>query len=216
MEYTDEYIKETLYTAVLCDVMDQMGFDNQALGVQFRPLDPDVTLFGRAFTSIGTQVYTMPKDPLTAQCKVIDQISEGEVYVLATRGEYNCAVMGELLATAIQVKKGAGALIDGMARDLRQVKKIGFPLYYKGNLPLSSKGRCEINECKIPVKIDGVIIKPGDYIFADLDGVAIIPQGVADEVFAKAVEVVKKENNVRENLLNGATLADTYAKIGAI
>jgi regulator of RNase E activity RraA len=83
-------------------------------------------------------------------------------------------------------------------------------------LPLTSKGRCEVNECKIPIKIDGVLIHPGDYVFADLDGVAIIPHDIAGEVFAKALEIVKKENNVRENLLKGATLAETYAKIGAI
>ncbi|MDR1732214.1 MAG: RraA family protein [Synergistaceae bacterium] len=216
MEYTHEYLKNTLYTAILCDVMDQLGYKHQALGDQFRPLDPDVVLFGRAFTSIGTQVYSMPENPLTAQCKVIDQISEGEVYVLVTRGEYDCALMGELLATAIQVKKGAGALIDGRSRDLRKMKEMGFPLYYKGSLPLSSKGRCEVSECKIPIKIDGVLINPGDYIFADLDGVAIIPQDIAEEVFTKALEIVKKEDTVRENLLKGATLADTYAKIGAM
>jgi regulator of RNase E activity RraA len=216
MKYTDEYLKETLYTAIICDVMDQMGRNNQTLGSRFRPLNPDAILFGRAFTSIGTQVYTMPENPLTAQCEVIDRLSAGEVYVLATRGEYNCAIMGELLATAIQVKKGAGALIDGFSRDLRQMRKMDFPLYYKGHLPLTSKGRCEVNECKIPIKIDGVLINPGDYVFADLDGVAIIPDGIAGEVFTKALEIVKKENNVRENLLKGATLAETYAKIGAI
>lgn len=216
MKYESEYIKENLYTAIICDVMDGMGYRNQSLGNGFRVLNPDTKLFGRAFTSIGTQVYTMPENPLVAQCKVIDQIKEGEVYILATRGSYNCAIMGELLATAITVKKGQGAIIDGMARDLSRMQQMNFPLFYKGVLPTTSKGRCEVTECQIPILIDGVLIRPGDYVFGDIDGVAIIPEDIAEEVFERALEIVLKENKVRESLLNGATLAETYAKIGAI
>lgn len=216
MKHDPDHLKKTLYSGLICDVLDHLGYRNQALGSRFRTLDEDGVLFGRAFTSIGTQVYTMPPNPLTAQCKVIDQISEGEVYVLATRGEHNCAIFGELLATAIQAKKGTGALIDGNARDLRQLKDIGFPLFYRGPLPTTSKGRCEVTECRIPIVIDGVTINPGDYVFGDIDGVAIIPADLADQVFDEALVILGKENNVREELLNGASLEDTYAKIGAI
>lgn len=216
MKHDPEHLKKTLYTGLVCDVLDHMGRRNQALGANFRMLEEDRTLFGRAFTSIGTQVYTMPPNPLTAQCKVIDQIKEGEVYVLATRGDKNCAIFGELLATAIQAKKGNGALIDGNARDLRQLKDIEFPLFYRGALPTTSKGRCEVTECGIPIVIDGVTINPGDYIFGDMDGVAVIPAELAEQVFDEALVILGKENNVRQELLNGASLEDTYAKIGAI
>ena len=118
------------------------------------PLQDDVVIFGPAFTSIGTQVYSMPENPLTAQCKVVDQLSEGEVYVLVTRGDYNCAVFGELFATAVQGKKGAGVLLDGLARDVKQLKEMNFPLFYRGRNPKTSKGRCEINECQIPVLME--------------------------------------------------------------
>ena len=216
MKHDPEYLKKTLYSGLICDVLDHLGHRNQALGVNFRALDSESVLFGRAFTSIGTQVYTMPPSPLTAQCKVIDQIREGEVYVLATRGERNCAIFGELLATAIQAKKGLGALIDGNARDLKQMKEMNFDLFYRGPLPTTSKGRCEVTECQVPIDIDGVRINPGDYIFGDMDGVAVIPGELAERVFDEALVILGKENNVREELLNGASLEDTYAKIGAI
>ena len=216
MKYDEEFLKKNLYSGIICDVLDQLGYRNQALGPDFKILNPDEVLIGKAFTSIGTEVYTMPESPLTAQCKVIDQLKEGEIYVLATRGKYNCAIFGELLATAVQAKKGKSPLIDGYARGLKQLKEINFPLFYRGNVPTTSKGRCEVTECQIPIVIDGVMIKPGDYIFADIDGVAIIPSEVKDEVFEKAMEIVQKENHVREDLLKGAKLADTYAKIGAI
>ena len=216
MKHDPEHLKKTLYSGLICDVLDHMGYRNQFLSSAVKPLTEGTVLFGKAFTSIGTQVYTMPPNPLTAQCKVIDQISEGEIYVLSTRGDYNCAIFGELLATAIQAKKGVGALIDGMARDLKQLKDIDFPLFYRGALPSTSKGRCEVTECQVPIVIDGVTINPGDMVFGDIDGIVIIPSQLADQVFDEALVILGKENNVREELLNGASLEDTYAKIGAI
>ena len=59
------------------------------------------------------------------------------------------------------------------------------------------KARCEINECQIPVTLDGVTINPGDYIFGDIDGVVIIPKDVIDEVIDRALESIEKENEVR-------------------
>ncbi len=96
----------------------------------------------------------MPEEPLTAQCKVVDQLGEDEIYVLVNRGEYTCAVFGELFANGVLGRKGAGVLLDGFARDIKQLKKMNFPLFYKGRDPRTSKGRCEINECQIPVLFD--------------------------------------------------------------
>lgn len=148
----------------------------------FGYLTEDTVIFGPAFTSIGTQVYSMPENPLIAQTRVVDQLGEGEIYVLVTRGEYNCAVFGELFATAINQRKGAGVLLDAYARDIKQLKAMNFPLFYRGKNPKTSKGRCEINECQIPVIMDGVTINPGDYIFGDCDGVVIILKDLIEEV----------------------------------
>ena len=162
-QYDREYIKKNMYSGVLCDVMDAMGYRNQCI------------------TSIATTVYSMPESPLTAQCKVVDQLGEDEIYVLVTRGDYNCAVFGELFATRVNNKKCAGVLLDGYARDLKALKEMDFPLFYAGHDPRTSKGRAEINECQIPVIMYGVTI-----------------------------------NQVRESLLNGATMESVYAKHGTI
>ncbi|MCD8197074.1 MAG: hypothetical protein LUE24_07965 [Lachnospiraceae bacterium] len=218
MKYTDkiEELKEILYASILVDVMDQKGYRNQALSNEIYGLNDGTVIFGPAFTSIGTEVYSMPEDPLTAQCKVVDQLGENEIYVLVTRGNYNCAVFGELFATAVKNRKGTGVLLDGYARDMKALKKMDFPLFYRGKNPLTSKGRCEINECQIPVTLDGVTIRPGDYIFGDIDGVVIIPQEIVEEVLDEALQTIKKEDDVRERLENGSSLAQAYAEIGAI
>ena len=216
MKYDVNELIHQLYSGILCDVMDGMGYRNQAISNKINPLNDETVIFGPAFTSIGTEVYSMPEDPLTAQCKVVDQLGEGEIYVLVTRGNYNCAVFGELFATAVKARKGAGVLLDGYARDLKALKEMDFPVFFRGKNPKTSKGRCEINECQIPVTMDGVAIRPGDYIFGDIDGTVIIPKEIADEVLEKALETIKKENVVRSILQNGGTLQQAYAENGAI
>lgn len=216
MALNSEMIKEKLYSGIISDVLDGMGYRNQALAGGISPLTDDTVIFGPAFTSIGTTVYSMPENPLVAQCKVADQLGEDEIYVLVTRGDYNCAVFGELFATAVNARKGAGVLLDGYARDVKALKEMKFPLFYKGRDVRTSKGRCEINECQIPVILDGVTIRPGDYIFGDIDGVIVIPKEVAEEVIRQAAETVEKENEVRTRLLNGSTLQKAYEEIGAI
>ena len=211
-----DYLKKNLYSGILCDVMDQMGYHNQAIGRKIKPVQEDTVIFGPTFTSIGTQVYSMPADPLTAQCKVVDQLGEGEIYVLVTRGDYNCALFGELFATAVNKRKGAGVLLDGLARDIKQIKEMDFPLFYVGTDPKTSKGRCEINECQIPVVMDGVTINPGDMIFGDCDGVAVIPKAIADEVFEKSMVTIENENVVRDNIQKGMSMQDVYKINGAI
>lgn len=216
MKYTNEQVKSSLYSGVICDVLDGLGYRDQALSNAIIPLADHTVIFGPAFTSIGTEVYSMPENPLIAQTKVVDQLGEGEIYVLVTRGNYKCAVFGELFATAVNQRKGAGVLLDGYVRDLKQLKQMDFPIFYRGRDPRTSKGRCEINECQIPVTLDGVTINPGDYIFADIDGTVIIPRDIIEEVLDGAFETCRKEDQVRDGLLNGASLEQVYTEIGAI
>lgn len=214
--FNKEYMVKNMYSGILSDVLDEIGYRNQTIGRKYKPLKDETVIFGPAFTSIATVVYSMPEDPLTAQCKIVDQLGEDEIYVLATRGDYNCAVFGELFATAVLARKGAGVLLDGLARDIKQIKEMDFPLFYVGSDPRTSKGRTEINEHQIPVVIDGVTINPGDIIFGDIDGVVVVPKNIAREVFEKGIEIIEKEDKVREGLLEGKSLESVYKEIGAI
>ena len=216
MKYNLNAAKHSLYSGIICDVLDGMGYRNQALSNAIAGLTEDTVIFGPAFTSIGTQVYSMPENPLIAQTRVVDQLGEGEIYVLVTRGEYNCAVFGELFATAINQRKGAGVLLDAYARDIKALKEMDFPLFYRGTNPKTSKGRCEINECQIPVVMDGVTINPGDYIFGDCDGIVIIPKDLIEEVLDRSFALIQDENRVRDGLLSGDSLEKVYTEIGAI
>lgn len=216
IKYSYGQIREHIGSSIMSDALNGLGYRDQMIDFPIRPLNENTFIYGPAFTSIGTQVYSTPEDPLTAQCKVVDQLSEGEVYVLVIRGEKNCAVFGELFANGVNNRKGAGVLTDGYARDIRQLKQMDFPLFYGGINPRTSKGRYEINECQIPLVMGGVTIRPGDIILGDMDGIAVIPQEIAEEAFDLAFETVNKEKVVRDGLHNGDSLREVYAINGAI
>ena len=216
MKYKIEDLKKDLYVAVISDVLDIMGYHNQVLESGLLPLRDDTVIAGPAFTSIGTEVYSMPENPLVAQCKVVDQLKEGEVYLLVTRGNYTCALFGELFATNVNRRGCAGVILDGDARDIKELKKMNFPIFFRERNPRTSKGRCEINECQIPIKMRGVEINPGDFVFADADGVVIIPKAITEKVLDEAYKVVEKENFSRDRLKNGATMEEIYKNGGAL
>ena len=216
MKYSVEQVKRDLYSGVISDVLDILGYRNQAIGSELMPLSDDTVIFGPAFTSIGTQVYSMPEAPLIAQCRVVDQLKPGEVYLLVTRGKYTCALFGELFATNVNKHGCAGVILDGCIRDVRELKRMNFPIFYRTRDPRTSKGRCEINECQIPIDLCGVTVNPGDYVFADCDGIVIIPADMVDEVITQAYEVLEKENFSRSRLTQGATMESIYAEGGAV
>lgn len=212
--YNYEQIKKKLYSGILCDVLDQLGFRNQALGYKIKPVMEDMVMLGRAFTVVGAEVFAMPKDPFKKQIETIEYIGEGEIYTITTLGTYSAAFWGELLSTAVMMKKGVGALIDGMARDVKAIKEMGFPVFTKGYMPTTSKGRLEVIDYQVPIVIDGVRICPGDIIFGDIDGIAVIPKDLEDEVFRKSLELVENEDGVRDRILKGESFKKIYSDMG--
>ena len=171
-------------------------------------------LAGYACTILENDVYGVPKKPFGYMTEALDQLRPNEIYVAT--GAHNSALWGEMFATAINQHKGADVLLDAYARDIKQLKAMDFPLFYRGKNPKTSKGRREINECQIPVVMDGITINPGDYIFGDCDGVVIIPKDLIDEVLDRAFALIKDEDRVRDGLLSGDSLEKVYTEIGAI
>ncbi|BBE18606.1 demethylmenaquinone methyltransferase [Aquipluma nitroreducens] len=91
-----------------------------------------------------------------------------------------------------------------------------FPVYYTGIRPLDSKGRAIVKAYDVPVKCGEVLVNTGDIVFADFDGIVVVPQSIESEVFQKAKEKVNKENLSRNELLSGKSLREVYDKYQAL
>jgi len=107
-------------------------------------------------------------------------------------------------------------VIDGMARDIKLIREMGFPVFAKGVNPISSKGRVIAVDHACPVEISGVMVHPGDLVVADIDGVVVVPKDLIEDVIEKALEVAASETLTRDELRKGMGLYDVFKKYGTI
>lgn len=209
-------MEETLYTAVIADALDQLGEHDRAMREYLRPLSPHAKFAGWARTILCQDVFYETSDPYGLEIEAMDSIVPGEVVAVSTGESKRNAPWGELLSTAARARGARGAVVDGLVRDVTNIQKLDFPVFAAGIKPVDSKGRGVVIDYNVPVQCGGIVITPGDLIFADYDGIVAIPANIVEQTLAIATEKVSKENHSREALLKGAYLADVYAKYGVL
>jgi 4-hydroxy-4-methyl-2-oxoglutarate aldolase len=208
--------EEKLYSAVLADILDDLGFRHQTLEPNIRPIGSSFKLIGRAFTVLATDVYETPENPYVTELEAVDHLAEGDVVVATTNGSTSSALWGELLSTAARNKGARGAVIDGLTRDSIKIMEMGFPVFTRGYSPLDSKGRLEVISYGVPICCGGVLVRPGDIVFGDHDGVVVIPQDVSDEALLRAVDKASGEDEMRRALKQGMGVMEAYNKYGIL
>ena len=207
-----ELMKEQLYSAVIADILDDLGYRHQAMRYDIRPLKEDDIVAGPAFTCLAADCYKIPDEPYKYTLVTVDSISEGEVLCATTNGSTHSGFWGELLTTVALKRGAAGAVIDGLSRDTRKIRHMDFPLFLAGFCPLDSKGRTDVILNQTPILCGGVTVNPGDIIFGDYDGIVVIPSAIAEEVVEKSFEKVNSENVVRDAILGGMSATEVYEK----
>jgi 4-hydroxy-4-methyl-2-oxoglutarate aldolase len=209
-------LRERLYTAVVSDVLDRQGLLEQAMSARIRPLEPRMRLVGRAHTVLTADIYQRPANPYEKEIASVDSLKPGDVMVAATNGSERTCLWGELLSTAARARGAAGALIDGHTRDVARILEMEFPLFCTGFRPVDSSSRSIVVDYDCPVLCGGVMVSPGDVIFADIDGVIAIPQDRLEETVQAALEKVQAENSSRQMLEEGYLLRDVYDRFGVL
>lgn len=210
------HLEANLYTAVVSDALDDLGFRDRAMGDHLRPVGPNVKFAGWARTISCMDTYHVDDNPYETEIAAIDSILPGEVVIVSTGGSKRNAPWGELLSTAAVARGARGAVVDGLVRDIRRIQELGFPLFAAGTKPVDSKGRGLVMAYNVPVECGGVLVSPGDLVFADLDGVLAIPAAIIGEAVRLATEKATRENHSRDELRQGAYLRDVYNKYGVL
>ncbi|MRN52644.1 RraA family protein [Paenibacillus monticola] len=211
-----DMMQQQLYSAVICDSLDELGYRNQAMHANIRPLEHNYIIAGRAKTILSVDVFYISDNPYVKEIEVIDSIKPGEIVIAATNQSTQNGMWGELLSTASKMRGARGAIIDGYIRDTKKIIELGFPVYSTGYKPVDSKGRGLVIDYDCPVDAGGVRVHPGDVIFADYDGVVVIPNAVLYQVMELALAKVTGENHSREELLTGKLLREVYDKYGVL
>lgn len=203
-----------LYTPVVADVLDRIGFRNQSFASRVRPLWPEAKAAGFALTVQTVPAQSQnPEHPYAGELAAVDSLQNGDVLVVSESG---CSFWGELLSTAAKYRGCRGVVLDGPTRDSQAILDMGFPVFHVGFHPADSLGRLDVVGHNLPIQCGGVLIYPGDLILADRDGVVAVPQAAAEETLRLAEEKVSGENLVRQALAEGMTTTEAFAKYGIL
>ena len=211
-------VRERLYVSVVSDVLDDLGYRDQALPPRIRPLDDNLVLAGFARTGLYRDVYHVApgENPYELEIALIDDLKPDEVTVLGCGMSGRIAPWGELLTTAARARGAAGCLTDGLVRDIRLIREMRFPVFHGGIGPLDSKGRGKVAEIDTPIRCAGVPVESGDLVFGDADGVVVVPRAVEAEALERAFAKVSGENDTRAELARGVPLREVFTKYGIL
>ena len=216
--------KRELFTAVVGDVLDKLGLLHQFLPPRLQPLRDDMVAIGRAMPVLEADVFgdaeTKTNNPAMAKpfglmLEALDDLKTNEIYI-CTGGSPRYALWGELMSTRATKLGAAGAVLDGYSRDTPGILQLGFPTFSSGRYAQDQGPRGKVLDFRLPIEIEGVLIRPGDIIFGDLDGVLVVPREVEEEAFNKAIEKARGEQLVRKAIEEGMSACEAFATFGIL
>jgi regulator of RNase E activity RraA len=209
-----------LYMPGVCDALYQLGLPEQVLPSWLRPLIPEQSIVGEAFTVRGQSLPWIGWDEGTkamrSYLEVFEQLRPDSLLVSVTPDDSPVGHFGELTANAAKAHGCVGIVLDGNLRDVSGMREIGFQVFYRDLSPLNGIGRWHMAASEEPVTIGGVTVNPGDIIVAEFDGILVIPRSQAQRVLEKAEEIVEAEGRVRREVRTGVAPWESFQRHGHI
>ena len=215
-QITFSKVREHLYSAVICDALDSIGYTNQSPRAGLRQLTSNDMIVGRCRTTLWADMFHEDPQPYDLELKAVDSCRRDDVLIAAAGGSMRSGIWGELLTTAVQNGGCVGAIVDGAVRDVGKIRRMGFPVIARGTCLYDSKHRQRVIDRDVPVEIDGVLFSAGDLVVADEDGIVLVPQRVEAEVLALAWAKVHDENEVRAAIASGMKAVDAFKTFGVL
>ena len=217
-----EGMKRYLFSAVVGDIMDKLGFLNQFLSPKIQPLRDDMVVIGRAMPVLEADVFEeqsssvvnpMLKKPFGLMLEALDDLQPNEVYICAGASP-NYALWGELMSTRAMKLGATGAVVDGYSRDTPGILALNFPTFSYGRYAQDQGPRGKVIDFRVPIVMNNVKVRPGDIVFGDLDGVCIIPQEAEETIINQALEKAQGEQLVKKAIEGGMSACEAFKTFG--
>ncbi len=209
-------MRESLYSAVVADALDGLGVTYSSPCKQLRPMTIHGLLVGRCRTTLWADMFHADPAPYELELRAVDQCQADDVLICAAAGSMRSGIWGELLSTAARNRGCRGAIVDGAVRDVARMRSMQFPVFALGTCAYDSQNRQRVIDVNVPVEIDGVLFSPGDLVFADEDGVVVVPQELEDQAIRRAWDKVHDENVTRQAIQEGMLAEEAYRKYGVL
>jgi len=186
---------EELYTGAVNDVLREFCLLDQALPGHILPLREYRTVAGLAFT-----VKSAPNVKISGEMEfrttMLDELHKDAFVIWDTSKDEKATQWGGVMTATAKGLGVKAACIDGGIRDTHQILEKDFPVFYKYRISNGSLGRCLITHYQIPIKIGDTVVKPGDVVLGDIDGVLVVPRDIAYEVLLRAEEIKANEKKI--------------------
>lgn len=215
-------IRTELFTAVIGDIMDKMGYFHQFLPPQIQPLDKKMTVAGRAMTVLEADAYEelsgntnnlVMSKPFGLMLEALDDLKPDEIYI-CTGSSPRYALWGELMSTRAKKLGAVGAVVNGYSRDTYGILEMNFPTFSYGSYGQDQAPRGKVIDIRVPIEMEGTRINSGDMVIGDIDGVCVVPRAIEQEVFTQAIEKSRGEKVVKKAIGEGMSAKDAFEKYG--
>ncbi|WP_022894763.1 RraA family protein [Agromyces subbeticus] len=210
-----EAIRAELYTPVVGDILDELGYRRQFLPPEIHGIQNEMVVVGRAMPVLVADVTGQQTKPFGMLTEALDQLEPGEIYV-AQNATIPCSAWGEILTATARQRGAVGAVVDGYHRDTPRVLQQDFPVFSRGGYAQDAAVRSSVIDFRCQVRIGDVEIAPGDLVFGDIDGVVVIPAAVEDEVIERALSKARTENLVRSAIESGMSSTEALRTYGVL
>jgi regulator of RNase E activity RraA len=193
---------ENVTTAMVNDVLREMGYLYQTLPNNILPLTNDMKVAGIAFTIKGCKNLDLTNE-MIERAKMLESIPADSVCVWDTSGDDESAQWGEIMTMASKKQGCRGAIVDGGVRDTNKVLEQNFPVFCKFRSSNGMLGRFRLIGYQIPIMIGNVHIYPGDIVYGDIDGCIVVPRVHAYEVLIRAEKIRDNEIEIKKMVKSG-------------
>lgn len=216
--------RKDLYTAVVGDIMDIMGYRRQFLPPSLQPLQQEMIVAGRAMTVLEMddlggdgpgRTADLMNRPFGLMLRALDTLQPGEVYICSGSSP-SYALWGELMSATARNRGAVGAVVNGYSRDTRGIMAMDFPVFSMGRYAQDQRPRGKVVDFRCRIKVGDVIVNPGDVVFGDMDGVCVVPHDIEVEVFTKALEKANGERTVFEAIKKGMLAQEAWDRFGIL
>ena len=186
---------EQLYTGAVNDVLREFCLLDQALPGRILPLREYRTVAGFAFT-VKSAPNVKVRGEMEFRTQMLDAMKEDDFVIWDTSRDNKATLWGGVMTATAKGKKLKAACIDGGIRDTHQILEADFPVFYEYRISNGSLARCLITHYQIPIKIGDALVKPGDVVLGDVDGVLVVPRDIAYDVLIRAEEIKENEKKI--------------------
>lgn len=201
-------------SAIAADALDALGLREQVLDARLQPLFPAARMVGRAYPVCVVADTGTPDAPYDGEMDALASFKPGDVGVYGLTGSSRAAAWGELFSCGAIGRGAVGVVVDGCVRDTRQICDLGFPVFAASRSPLDTLARARVESHGDEVICGGMLVRRGDVLVADADGIVVVPFEKVDEVASFIAHKHRLEQGARDDLVAGMAIREVWKKYG--